>query len=92
MRVHTIPERTGSINIWNDARDIIVSLGALRVMRFLLGLFLIGCSTGTSLYYFAPHSTSRMKEIFKNWSLRISPLDIPPAVCFLVCFVLGLGS
>jgi hypothetical protein len=61
----------------------------MRVAKFLLGLFLIACSIGTSLFYFVPHSTSRMKQIFEDGHYEYLLWDIPPGVCFLACFVLG---
>ena len=61
----------------------------MRVVRFLLGLYLVACSTVTSVFYFLPHSTARMNQIFKDGHYEYLLWGSPPAVCIFACFVFG---
>jgi hypothetical protein len=61
----------------------------MRVVRFLLGLYLLGCSTITAVFYFLPHGTSRMKQIFEDGYYQYLLWGFPPGVCIVACFLLG---
>jgi hypothetical protein len=61
----------------------------MRVVRFLLGIFLLGCSTVTSVFYFLPHSTARMRQIFEYGYYQYLLWGFPPGVCIVACFILG---
>lgn len=52
----------------------------MRVVRFLLGLYLLACSTVTSVFYFLPHSTARMKQIFEYGHYEYLLRGSPPGV------------
>ena len=62
----------------------------MRGVRLLLGILLVACSTTTAVFYFLPHSTARMRQIFEYGYYQYLLWGFPPAVCIFASFVLGV--
>lgn len=62
----------------------------MRVLKFLLGIFLILCSTGTAVYFFVPHSTANLRAIFEYGHYELLLWSIAPGGSFAGAFVLGV--